>query len=1573
MSTSIVDKYKRYLETIFEINDPAYANQFKKELSQEATLAKGPFIDVTDSFQKGRDITSLISEGLLSKGFSKLKTNRNRPLYKHQEEALLKVKEGKNIVVSTGTGSGKTESFLFPIFDYLLRQHEANKLGAGVRALLIYPMNALANDQIERLRELLQDYPELTYGSYTGQTKPKYNEALAEYKMLNNDQTPPVNELISREQMKAKPPHILITNYAMLEYLMIRPEDNVFFDGGFSENWKFIVLDEAHVYNGSTGIEVSMLLRRLKAKLCKDDLQYVLTSATLGQENDNEEVAQFATQLCDSPFRKDDIIRAKRVKLEAGEDLLRLPIDFYNQIAGELNEQYEDSEILSKITSNYDDLSKESLEEALYELILKDLNYWEIRRLISTPRTVFEIAQQMNWSQTDVENFVMVASRGEKNNDRLFDARYHMFLRATESVFITLQPSKKLFLTRKPVHYEGNEEYKVFEIATCSSCHEIYLVGQQMNHYLEQASVVDEEGIRAIFLLGSSISDSDEDHLLEDENIKAEEYQLCSRCGYLMKSATINGPTCDHDKKYYVTVFRVNIDTTSKTLTKCLSCENTNNHGILRMFFTGQEAATSVIGTALFEELPSYEMKVEITKEDDDFGFGLGEVHEEITKTNVAKQFLAFSDSRQAAAFYSSYLDQTYRNILYKRLIVETLNDKAYLTKGKAFPDFIEDLVYQFETKGIAIRSSDQTHKEAWKAALHELVDNNGNTSLFSMGLFELSLNDENILPNAMLHLTAQDVATLCNVMAMGIMADAALEYQANLNKADKEYFTHSGVEYSYTLSDSDKLSYTRSFIPTKASMTNKRLDYLSRVLKKAGNDLSDEKVRVILEKGIWRIFTSQGFLKVRNGKYKLDVEKITISRNKQWYICPKCKKVTIHNSFGVCPTFKCEGELQSVDLREAYANNHYYRMYQDLDIRELRVVEHTAQLNKETAYEYQKKFKQKEIDVLSCSTTFEMGVDVGSLETVFMRNMPPSPSNYAQRAGRAGRSKHSAAYALTFCNKSSHDFSFFKTPEKMIKGRIQPPKFNVENEKIAIRHLYASALSFFWRKYPEYFSIASKMTEKMESGRTGVEVFTEYLNGHPLDLGNYLERFLPDSLIRKFGVPHYEWIPGLLSDGQENEGVLTKAVLEYEYEVNILNEAIDRAIAENRRIDHLRERVKVYRNEEILSFLSRKNVLPKYGFPVDTVEMTILDHSNRTKLGLQLQRDLSMAISEYAPGSQIVANGNLITSRYIRKIPNMSWKQFDYIQCECNTLNIEQHIEEDEYSTLEQCKQCGKPFQAASRKVFLIPQFGFEADGDNIKKPGLKKPMRTFRNEIAYIGYKNEIETTQLQLGEASFELRMSQADEMAVLNESNFFVCEQCGYTVLDDKDFNKTKRQKHKTPSGYWCRNDGKNRLKKFALGYRFKTDVVQLRFINPDLNDYEVGLSVLHGVLRGMCRYLNIEDSDISGCLHYFYNSHTNRPNFSLVLFDKTPGGAGHVRRLNTERALEGVLMETLNLMQQCDCGGEEKDSSCYTCLRGYYNQKHHDRLKRRYVIDFIQEILGKTWRGYREEGIRIEAR
>ncbi len=206
--------------------------KFIQELNIPERFIKGPIIESTPPFKNGSTMEKLIQEKVLANSFNLLKSTQlplDRNLYEHQETAIRKVIEKqRNVIVATGTGSGKTEIFLLPILNHLLKQQEEGTLSPGVRALLLYPMNALANDQLSRLRKLLSNCPEVTFGRYTGETEIEQNAAVEVYQKMYN-QKPLPNELISREAMWSKPPHILLTNYAMLEYLLLRPKDNVFF------------------------------------------------------------------------------------------------------------------------------------------------------------------------------------------------------------------------------------------------------------------------------------------------------------------------------------------------------------------------------------------------------------------------------------------------------------------------------------------------------------------------------------------------------------------------------------------------------------------------------------------------------------------------------------------------------------------------------------------------------------------------------------------------------------------------------------------------------------------------------------------------------------------------------------------------------------------------------------------------------------------------------------------------------------------------------------------------------------------------------------------------------------------------------------------------------------------------------------------------------------------------------------------------------------------------------------------------------------------------------------------------
>lgn len=388
-SSKILQDYVGYLRTTFFINDDAYMRKFSEQLLEHNYLSKGPFIDVTDSFKTGCSLKDLINEGSVSAEFERLQSEGlplDRPLYKHQEQAIREISQGNNAIITTGTGSGKTESFLLPILNYLMREKEEGTLCDGVRAIIIYPMNALANDQMKRLRSILRNYPDITFGTYTGETEEQDNRAYEKYRRQYKTE-PLLNERISRAQIKAAPPHLIITNYAMLEYLLLRPNDNTIFSGKYGRNWKFIVLDEAHTYSGATGIEVSVLIKRLKARIQNDNrINYILTSATLGSStDDNPDIVHFAKTLCsDEHFSDSSIIRADRVMIKPPQSCRTYHPDCYEEINTRC-EQTDSPNEIHELLSRYNPEIKysENIAEMIFDFLHEDGIYYTIKNLLN--------------------------------------------------------------------------------------------------------------------------------------------------------------------------------------------------------------------------------------------------------------------------------------------------------------------------------------------------------------------------------------------------------------------------------------------------------------------------------------------------------------------------------------------------------------------------------------------------------------------------------------------------------------------------------------------------------------------------------------------------------------------------------------------------------------------------------------------------------------------------------------------------------------------------------------------------------------------------------------------------------------------------------------------------------------------------------------------------------------------------------------------------------------------------------------------------------------------------------------
>lgn len=515
---AIRQAYERYLLTTFNIANPQLRQQFSKQLQEpEWPLVKGPLLEVTPAFETAKTVEDLIEDGLLHEDWRLLDEGslpRERPLYVHQQTAIEKaVRDRRNLIIATGTASGKTEAFLIPILDKLLRERAKGPLGPGVRALLLYPMNALANDQLTRLRRLLTPLPDITFGRYTGDTRTEDAEAEEQFHQNFPDHDRISNELISRNQMRQTPPHLLLTNYAMLEYLLLRPEDNVFFDGEFANQWRFLVLDEVHIYDGAQGIETAMLLRRLKDRVVDGQrgvLQCFGCSATIGGEDRNEEVIRFAETLFDERFEwvsdsqyQQDVIEARRVQHISPQYTFRPEPELYGSLSA-LVAQTDPGETAGRdVVSYFEHLPEEvllaskrvvdlegPLAEVVYEVLKHDERIAELHAFLADgPKLVTDLAQKLmpglplEQAREALVQLVRLAriARPRPESNSLLPARYHVFVRATEGAFVALGLTPQLFTKprREWTDASTGATWPVFEAARCRNCGALYIAGRE--------------------------------------------------------------------------------------------------------------------------------------------------------------------------------------------------------------------------------------------------------------------------------------------------------------------------------------------------------------------------------------------------------------------------------------------------------------------------------------------------------------------------------------------------------------------------------------------------------------------------------------------------------------------------------------------------------------------------------------------------------------------------------------------------------------------------------------------------------------------------------------------------------------------------------------------------------------------------------------------------------------------------------------------------------------------------------------------------------------------------------------
>lgn len=1616
----------RYLLTTFDVNrdgeNAALHARMRATAEADSALVTGPFLELTEPYETGLSIRQLVEAGTLS---PKMLSVQKPPipfdatLYQHQQRATERIAEGHSVIVSSGTGSGKTESFMIPILNDLLQRP-----AQGVRAVLIYPLNALVNDQLARLEKLLTG-TDITFGRYTSELVDKTSEWQKKY-----GRQLPSNQIISRQQIReeGKIPNILITNYAMLEYLLMRPEDSKLFSR--PDDWQFIVLDEAHSYSGAKGIEVAYLIRRLKQRLGKErgQMTCIGTSATL--TDDAAQAIQFAETLFGETFAEDDIIFGQ-TQAEQPADVPAYSPAFEAYLRDEV------ADLLEKLRTDtltvddawdrlsgaglvdQDNANLSSLNDVgalLHGALHNNAHLLALRRLLAErgePVNITEAARALFPAQQGTEDeqadalralYHMVElgamARPTPDSAALLPARYHLFARSPQGMWACLNPEcagrpaghaepwSRLFGSPRLVC--DSCQCAVYPLSVCRTCGQVFVhthYGENQHHTDVDLAGSTQQRYFAWKKAAVNAGLGDEADDDEDGGPRAKTAHESATPTQFEETAThlcVNA-TCRRDSRctcatprrvaLYAVIEKQTGVKGSKTqrVSELRSCPRCGSQSRIK----DDEIATEI---TLRGTTPLAVLTMELYR-------NLPEAPEPEMRRlpGGGRKLLTFYDSRQGAARYAAFLQDIHGQDVYRFLVPRALealhaqhgdtiafDELAQATaetgwkEGRAFQNLLDDQLDELLQQA---RFKDwDSFASAEKRTLKRYVQANllaefttkrrGRQSLESLGLVAVRYFEQ-----------PPDVAALAD--NLGLSAEqtrAVIDYLLETLRTEKVIELPDGVERDHPAFGAHKgnsrvaIGSTGSSDAPWIGKTEKhvRCRIMRLALEAAGQPADFAAVQRGLRL-IWEWLTDRrtgrGVLAGEDGSYRLSLAHLFVSAPASgWVVCDHCQRVRHGSGVLPCPAKHCGGAYQPFE-RGAEEEANFYHYVRGQGLTPMRVEEHTAQLTSEKGQDYQNLFKSGAINVLSCSTTFEMGIDLGDLQAVVLNNVPPNVANYRQRAGRAGRRAGGTAFIVTWAREQPHDQVYYANPPEIIRGQVRVPRLKLDSPEIRRRHLNALLLGDFLRYLVNagagsVNTVGPFFDPQAAAGRH-YDQLDAWWGDRQHDLAEALKEI--SHLIAPAGVRL-----SLDDVAKTFAADLAQAEAHYRAASDVYIKQMDEALAQmqatrdskataeladnrkdaSRRLERLSE-------EYLVDYLSGRGALPSYAFPLYTVELELpIEKAENAKL--RLNRDLSRAITEFAPGAEVVADKRLWRSagvRYLKDAPQV----YDYRICPtCNHIEVGTGGDDGGAGKpipgkpilIEQCPICGNGYKGKmSSAQYLVPD-AFRMDARSGQPAG-----QYVRRDMVVQNFAVRIPSTAANVasGGAAVTRAVQRGGTLFSINaglyEMGYTLCGKCG----------RSMGAKDKV-----CKVCG-GAPRQLHLGHHVPTDSLLLQFSSlphvtlPGKIDLDFWLTLLSALVLGASRALQIERSDINGALFpVTYNQDWQR---ALVLYDAVPGGAGYMEDIDAHFA--EVVEAALSLARCPNCS---EDTACTRCLRDYNNQKFYHNLKRGKVIPVLEGIL-----------------
>ncbi len=1079
LHTKIMDDYKSYIKSFVNIQDEDIHNKVMDNFKSDK-LFPDPLIQFNPSFKQEGSIEELIENAILE---SEIKdVFKGFKLYKHQVDAIKLGSEGKDFIVTSGTGSGKSLTYIGTIFNYLLKNK--TKLGTGIQAIIVYPMNALINSQTEELEKYRKQYEDETgkdfpikFGQYTGQES---------------------QEL--RDKMKNDMPDIVLTNYMMLELLLSRASDNQIKESLY-KNLQFLVFDELHTYRGRQGSDVAMLIRRIKSK-CENDVSCMGTSATMvaGENSINAqklEVANVAKLIFGKKFKIDQIINETLSTSFSDNRNIPTKDELQNCINCGIDSRDNEFALISNKVALWLELEIALAEKEDVLIRRKPMSFKEI------------VAKFAKYSECDEDKcseylkalLKWISKLNEESKGKTYlPFKFHQFISQTGSVYISLCEQGERIISLDYVK-EINKKplYQVVFSRTTGAtfvCVTLDFETNKLKHreFRTASTTEDDEPTADGYLIldenawnpNEDIENLPDSYLKRNNKgeiqgvVKKYKERIPQKIYYNAYGEFSDSP----DEQFSFTCWfmpeKLLFDPTSGTFYDTKTNEGTK---LTKLGSEGRSTSTTISTFSILNQMSSSFKPQE-------------------------QKLLSFTDNRQDAALQSGHFNDFISVIRLRAAIYKAIANAAdyldYTTLGQGIFDALELPFLEYASTDTEPRFENRRreYQETFK------------TYLMYRALYDLRRSWRVILPNLEQCALLEIDYKYLDEVASDTKAWSDIIIVNQMETQERRFFILNILEYfrlHYSI-------HSENYLTSIKIQENKK-----KILENLRDPWKLENNEDIKEPGFMRFktikarnkFTESIGRQSRLGKYivaegkKIDLVDELKGENYNSFIetmmdrldeCGYLKQEVVEAKDGSETKmymlkidnilWKC-GDRKTVRKdsvsdrsykeRELKPNEFFQKIYQiDFStIKQFRAADHTGQLTNDDRKEREKNFRvdlenfqnnegqfdlekinRESISALYCSPTMELGIDISNLSIVHMRNVPPNPANYAQRSGRAGRSGQ-AALVFTYCSSySSHDKHYFNNSRDMVAGIVAPPKIDLLNEELLRTHLNALVLS---------------------------------------------------------------------------------------------------------------------------------------------------------------------------------------------------------------------------------------------------------------------------------------------------------------------------------------------------------------------------------------------------------------------------------------------------------------------------------------------------------------------------------